>query len=624
MRKKYRLHKSKKVLLHVYNRFLKRKKRLTVLAQEELKQAFLDLQDSILQRNQAEASQKAHALEHLDRTLLKRSRFETIRDFVVGIAFALLVAVMIRQTWFELYEIPSGSMRPTFKEQDRLSVSKTDFAINIPLTTKHLYFNPNLLQRSGIVIFTVEGMDFRDADTVYFYLFPGKKQLIKRLIGKPGDTLYFYGGKVYGIDEAGNDISSELQLPQLDKIDHIPFFTFEGRVSTAPSAIEGIFSPVMLYHMNQPIARMYALSSTQAKGELLPRILTQDPNIHYRNLWGFENFSMARLLTKEQVRQLTDQDPNTMEEGALYLELKHHPHLINGKMGYDEWNRLRPMLNVSTSIIPLQERHLRTLFENLYTARFIVKDGVARRFGVNPHRSGAGSFFPYLPGVPDGTYEFYYGKAYEVKFQGVTFELPSSHPLYCFDPQRLQLLFNIGLEFDTRYSPQTKDRVIAPPRYGYYRHQDLYLMGAPILEKNDPTLLAFLEREEKRAALSLQQKPYLPYVDQGPPLLADRSLNKDMIRRFGLKVPPKSYFVLGDNHANSGDSREFGFVPEDNLRGGPSFIFWPPGSRWGFPNQPPYHLFNPARVTIWIVAALGFGTWYAISRKRNRFPLKFD
>ena len=112
-------------------------------------------------------------------------------------------------------------MRPTLKESDFLVVSKTDFGLNIPLTTSHFYFDPSLVQRGEIVVFTGENMDIADSDTVYFYLFPGKKQFVKRLIAKPGDTLYFYGGKVYGIDEAGRDITSELQLPELDKIDHI-------------------------------------------------------------------------------------------------------------------------------------------------------------------------------------------------------------------------------------------------------------------------------------------------------------------------------------------------------------------------------------------------------------------
>lgn len=615
----YRLKKSKKILLQAYRSFLKRRNRIPSTAQEQLKSSMLDLQSAVIGKDRVKASEKAKELLTLSQTYLKKSLFQQIRDFVIGLGFALIVAVIVRQMWFELYEIPSGSMRPTFKEQDRLSVSKTDFGINVPLTAKHFFFNPDLIQRNNIVIFTVKGMDFRDGDTVYFYIFPGKKQLIKRLIGKPGDTLYFYGGKIYGIDNDGKDISQELQLQTLDKIDHIPFFNFEGRVTTTHSPIQGIFSPVLIYHMNEPIARLYATSATQARGELLPKILTQDPNIHYRNLWGFENFAMARLLTKEQVQQLTDVDPATLEEGLLYLELKHHPSLENAKMGYDEWNRYRPIVGTSTSIIPLQEQHLRAIFDNLYTARFEVKDGFARRISANQMHRGAGTFFPHFPGVPDGTYEFYYGKAYQVKWQGITLELPSTHPLYRMDPQKVQLFFNLGIDFDTRFNPQTKEQNRAPPRYAYYRNNDLYLMGAPILKKDDPILVSFINSEKKKQQAA--RTSYFPFVDIGPPLLPDGRVNADIIRRFGLKVTPQSYLVLGDNYANSGDSREFGFVPEENLRGGPCFIFWPPGSRWGIPNQPSFPLFNPGRLVIWALAALSFGGWYIYHRKRNKLPL---
>lgn len=42
-----------------------------------------------------------------------------------------------------------------------------------------------------------------------------------------------------------------------------------------------------------------------------------------------------------------------------------------------------------------------------------------------------------------------------------------------------------------------------------------------------------------------------------------------------VKVPPNSYFVLGDNSASSQDSRYWGFVPEDHLIGRAELIFWP-------------------------------------------------
>ena len=42
-----------------------------------------------------------------------------------------------------------------------------------------------------------------------------------------------------------------------------------------------------------------------------------------------------------------------------------------------------------------------------------------------------------------------------------------------------------------------------------------------------------------------------------------------------MPVPPNDYFVLGDNRKASSDSRDWGFVPQQNIIGRAAFVYWP-------------------------------------------------
>jgi signal peptidase I len=48
---------------------------------------------------------------------------------------------------------------------------------------------------------------------------------------------------------------------------------------------------------------------------------------------------------------------------------------------------------------------------------------------------------------------------------------------------------------------------------------------------------------------------------------------RDNLPKF--KVPPGKYFVMGDNRDNSLDSRFWGLLPKENIKGKAWFIYWP-------------------------------------------------
>ncbi|MEM8728253.1 MAG: S26 family signal peptidase, partial [Chlamydiota bacterium] len=457
--------------------------------------------------------------------------------------------------------------------------------------------------------------------TVYFYLFPGKKQFVKRLIGKPGDSLYFYGGQIFGIDKQGNDISKELNPEPLSKIDHVPFIHFNGKTEIPSKPNGGIYAPITIRQMNIPVARL-SLSATQRPiGELLPPF---EQEADYYDLWGFKGYGIARLLTKEQVTAYTDFPQTQIKDAPLYMEIIHHPSTKRSKINRDHMGRLIPGVGTSSSVIPLTESHLKTLMDNLYTARFIVKDGKASRYG-SPIKAGKDcKICPELEGVPDGTYEFYYGQGYRVHLGGMMKKLPKNHPLYTFNPERIRLLYNLGIEFINHYAPHTADQYLLPSRYVYYRNGDLYAMGAPLMTKEDPALIDFINEECSRQANAPSHRPHIPFNDPGPPVLKNGGIDKELIQKYGIKIPPQRYMALGDNYAMSGDSRDFGFIPEQNIRGVSSFIFWPLGNRLGPPSQVDYPFLNFPKFAVWSLAFIGFGAYYIVHRKRNKLPQQID
>ena len=620
----YSLHKSRKILEWSYGWY---KKKGDTLPEQDFKNFEADLEAldlAFLRKDQVEADRLAHRVENFTNARFKKTPLQYATELLIALALALAIAAVVRSSWFELYEIPTGSMRPTFKEQDRLTVSKTQFGINIPLVTDHILFQPNEVKRNGIVIWSGDNIALGDTDTLYFGVLPYKKRYVKRLIGKPGDTLYFYGGQVYGMDAQGHLIAELIDAPGLEKIEHIPFLNFEG-MPNSPS--RGL---VQFEQMHQPIGRIRMAKNGESVGEIFngTEWIKDQPTAAkgphtaiktYGDLWGIGNYGMARLLTPEEVKFYPDLDTKGLEEGVLYLEIVHHPNLTYPKPLQPRGGSLvHTLLNPLRTVIPVQASHLKAIMDNMYTARFEVKDGIARRYSVGENSTNYTN--PLFSGVPDGTYEFYYGKADKIGLMGWTSELPKNHPLYGNDPAHVQQLYNLGIDLNTYYQPTQNNNLLFPHRYVYFRDGDLYILGAPVYKKDDPILKTFVAHEEQKEKQSSENRPYIGFIDRGSPV-KEGKIDADFMHTFGLSLAQKQYLVLGDNHAMSADSRIFGFLPEENLQGVPSFILWPPGSRWGHPNEPAYPLFTDPRLIVWAIAATTALLWFLWHRRKLRQPV---
>ena len=71
-------------------------------------------------------------------------------------------------------------------------------------------------------------------------------------------------------------------------------------------------------------------------------------------------------------------------------------------------------------------------------------------------------------------------------------------------------------------------------------------------------------------------------IERGVVILNGRPLDEPYVRFRDQRstraqtIPPHDYFVLGDNRANSDDSRVWGFVDESDVIGRAMFAVWPP------------------------------------------------
>lgn len=112
----------------------------------------------------------------------------------------LILAVImfsIRSSFADWNDVPTGSMKPTIIEGDRVFVNKLAYDLKVPFTTWHLaeWGNP---QRGDIVVF------YSPHDGI---------RLVKRVIGLPGDTIEMRNERLFLNGEPMNYSPLDATIP---------------------------------------------------------------------------------------------------------------------------------------------------------------------------------------------------------------------------------------------------------------------------------------------------------------------------------------------------------------------------------------------------------------------------
>jgi signal peptidase I len=87
-----------------------------------------------------------------------------------------------------------------------------------------------------------------------------------------------------------------------------------------------------------------------------------------------------------------------------------------------------------------------------------------------------------------------------------------------------------------------------------------------------------LEVREKKVYVNGQAlvEPYAHYLQPAASASEFHEVTSfDVRERYGpVTVPPNQFFVMGDNRDNSQDSRYWGFLPRENIKGRALIIYW--------------------------------------------------
>ena len=127
---------------------------------------------------------------------------EEIKDWIVSIVIAVVLAMIIRNFLVEPYLVDGPSMMPTLQNQQRLVVNRLIYRLREP-------------EKGEILIFQYPKDPSRD--------------FIKRVIAVPGDTIEIKDGNVFVNDELQTEDYNNSEDSRFPDVGFVPFELIKGK-----------------------------------------------------------------------------------------------------------------------------------------------------------------------------------------------------------------------------------------------------------------------------------------------------------------------------------------------------------------------------------------------------------
>jgi signal peptidase I len=146
------------------------------------------------------------------------------REWCRPILIVVLVMTSLRSAVADWNDVPTGSMKPTILEGDRIFVNKLAYDLKVPFTRRHIATWGNPARGEVVVLFSPAN----------------EMRLVKRVIGLPGDLLELRDNRLFVNNEPAD------YEPLSDEIAEKIHETIPGPYALGQESIDGMSHPVML------------------------------------------------------------------------------------------------------------------------------------------------------------------------------------------------------------------------------------------------------------------------------------------------------------------------------------------------------------------------------------------